>query len=337
MNTGLKVTGMALGALLTFAGCGGSSGSTSSNDNSTNSTSAPSGTETGQEKVLYFYNHLTDQQYSFDTSTGKATNQNTAINNDYNTAENNDDTLRSYIDMAGKDDGRLIYWLDDEDEKIVMVKASYNYATDGNLTYDDFYYLAHFHGTEIAAHSNEEFSPDSNETETIKAKKAAALARLNVHLAEQEEIKAEISEALVNLGSGETLCNFFVPEHHHEDEEEGHEEEATTHYALTNTGKVYFFQENNSSLELFQNTAVHLTGASSCVATESGITSSSEHGVYIFLKETQTLYLVDEHGEDYHEHSKWKLTEFMPSSFEATQMVSLNIGDAEDDHDHEDE
>lgn len=308
MKTAKYASIVALGALLTFSGCGDSG----SNDNG-------GGAEIDGEKLFFFYNQLSQAQMTYDTETSES-------------GDLNSDPESNFY-MYDKEAGRLLYFPDEYqegevDEKVVMLKASYDYAVDGNLTYEDFIYLGHFHDEELAAHSADEFAP-----ENINDAKTAALLRLNRYLAEQEEIKEEIKEAVE--AEGESLCNFFVPEHHHEDEhetDEADEEEAVAHFALSSSGKVYIFEEQDDALVSIQD-PVQLEGASECAADESGITSSGDAGIFVFLKSTQKLYLVDAHGLDYHQHSQWDLTEFMPSSFEATQMIGF--GEGEHDHDEE--
>lgn len=313
MNTYLKMTGLALSAMLVLSGCGSSD--SDSHDNH--------GAEIEGEKLFFFYNHMSQEQYAYHSDHG-----------DYENL-NSDPTSNFY--MSDKESGRMIYWPHEStdangtvsiDEKIVMVKADYDFAEDGNLTHENLIYLGHFHGEELAAHSPDEFDPESEKwasfSETIQQKKANALKALNLYLAEQNEIKEEIAEALSN--ESETLCNFFVP--HHEE----HEEEAP-HYALTQDGELYVFKEGANGLEKYQG-PLALDGASSCAMNESGITSAGEHGVFVYMYSSKTLYLVDEHGADYHEHSKWGINELLPSSVEPTQMIGFGGESDHEGHDH---
>lgn len=300
---------VALGALLTFSGCGDSN-----NNNG-------GGAEIDGDKLFLFYNQLSQEQMTYDTHARKSDDL------------NSDPTSNFY--MFDKEAGRLLYFPDEYqegevDEKVVMLKASYDFAVDGNLTYEDFIYLGHFHDEGLAAHSADEFAPQN-----MNDAKAAALMRLNRYLAEQEAIEEEIRDAME--AQGETLCNYYVSMHHHEDEhtdenstEDADEEAAVAHYGLSSTGKVYIFEEQDDALVSIQNPVV-LDGASECAADESGITAFGDEGIFVFLKSTQKLYLVDGHGLDYHQHSQWDLDALMPSSFEATQMIGFGEGGHEHD------
>jgi len=307
----LKKTVLPILLLIAISGCD------SDNDNNNGS----NGADLPDEKTLVFYNQTTADQYSYDTDSETAGDLNA------------DATSNFY--MVGEDTGRLFYWPDEYtegevDEKIVMLKADYDYATDGNITHEDFIYLGHFHDEALAAHSADEFDPAS---ESYSAAKGEALVRLNTYLAEQDAIRTEITEALETVAPTEALCNFFVPSHHH-DEEEGEEEESIPHYALSDAGKLYVFEENTSAeLESIQS-AISLEGVDSCTAMGSGMTAYGEHGVLVFSSDSQKLYLVDSHGLDYHQHSQWDLSEFMPAGFSADMMIGLGEGEA---HDHDED
>jgi len=333
MKNIMKLSALALSAVFVLGGCDSSS-----------SSNGTDGAKIDMEKLFFFYNHNSQEQYTYETD------------HDESKDLNSDATSPFY--MSDKVTGRLIYWADEIsegeiDEKVLMLKASYNFAVDGNLTDDNLIYLGHFHDEELVAHSADEFS-----TENIDEKKVATLKRVNLFLAEQEALKEEIAEAMT--AESEELCNYFVPHHEehddhedeeaehddhedeeaehedHEDEEAEHEdhedEEKVQHYALSKTGKLYVFVDGESGLEKV-NSSVILDGASECLADESGITSAGEDGVFVYLKSTRTLYLVDAHDADYHQHSQWKLDELLPSSFEATQMIGFGSG-AHEEHNH---
>lgn len=276
-----------------------------------------SGADVEGGKLFLFYNQKTQAQYTYDSE------------HDKNSNLNSDASSNFY--MLNKEAGELFFWSDEYeegkiDEKVVMLKASYDFSRDGNITADDFFYLGHFHDDELAAHSADEFK----EANVSDAKKAA-LVRLNLYLAEQEAIKEEITEAL--SAQGETLCNFLVP-HHEEHEEHNtsmHEDEhEAPHYALSSSGKVFVFEEHNATLELKQSGLI-LDGVYECTEGESGMSATAD-GLFIFSKLTQTLYLVDAHGLDFHVHGSWKLNELLPSSVEATQMIGFG---GSDEHEHE--
>lgn len=307
--TNLVITGF---TALLLVGCG-SSNSTNANTNLNISSSLdlPNG------KTLIFFDNESSKQYLYDTTKDTNTDMNAEANATYN--------------MTDKT-GRLIVWNHETaagiDQKIVMLNDDFN-INEGNLTYNDFHYLGHFHEEDnehvFAAHANSEFDP----TVSSDAKKAALVA-LNKHLLEQEEVKQEIAEA---LPSGEELCNFYVFAHEeHEEEEdadhnetaEAHEhEEASAHIALTKSGKVYIYHEEEEGLHQ-EGAAFALDGVSSCEEDKSSIIKSDDYGVYIFSAESQTLYLVDSHGEDFHQHSKWTGSKFLPEGFTPTQLAGIS-------------
>ncbi|CAA6807698.1 MAG: Unknown protein [uncultured Sulfurovum sp.] len=312
----MKLSNFAVASLTTLllVGCGSSS-STSTSVDLTSSLDLP------DEKTFIFFDNESSDQYLYNTTS------------DTNTDMNNDDNAT--YNMTGKT-GKLIRW-DHEtaagvDQKIVMLNYDFD-INNGDLTYNDFQYLGHFHEEDnvntFASHSNEEFDP-----EVSSDGKKAALVSLNTHLKEQEEVREEIAEA---LPSTEELCNFYVFEHAHEEEsttEEEHEEAA--HIALTKSGKVYVYHEEEGEEALKQEgTAFALEGVSTCEEDRSSIVKASDYGVYIFSAESQTLYLVDSHGEDFHQHSKWTGSKFLPTNFSPTEFVGIGESDDEDDHDHD--
>jgi hypothetical protein len=199
---------------------------------------------------------------------------------------------------------------------------------DVNVTHNDFHYLGHFHEENnekfFAAHSADEFDPA-----VASEKKLATLDALSAHLHEQEEIRAEIEEA---LPGNEMLCNFFVFEHSHEADTNETEEEAAPHIALTESGKVYVFAEVNETLSEIQEPVV-LDGVTECQESESSIIQNGDHGVIIFSAQTQKLYLVDNHGMDFHQHSSWDIGRFLPTGFTPTDMAGIGEGH-EGDHEH---
>lgn len=307
----LQTTTMALllsGALL--VGCGSSS---SSSD--VNSTDMTSSIDLPDGLTMIFFDNITSAQYLYDTDSEKSENMNA-------------DATQNY-DMSGKH-GKLFLWNDTVDQKIVMLNEDFD-INEGNITHTGFQYLGHFHEENnekyFAAHSPSEFDPDNNASDA----KLAALNALSADLLAKEEIKAEIAEA---LPSGESLCNFFVFEHDHEDNatEEEHEE-AAAHIALTTTGSVYVFTEQNGTLQSTQATFA-LEGVSSCESDKSAIIKASDHGVIIFSAVSQKLYLVDNHGMDFHQHSSWDVSKFLPAGFTPTTLASI-IEEGEHDHDHE--
>ena len=312
----MKLTNLAVVSLtsLLLIGCGSSSSSSTAVD-LTSSLDLP------DEKTFIFFDNESSDQYLYNTTSDTNTDMNADENATYN--------------MTDKT-GKLIRW-DHEttagtDQKVVMLNYDFD-INNGDLTYNDFKYLGHFHEEDnvnvFAAHSNEEFNP-----EVSSDAQKTALATLNTHLKEQEEVKQEIAEA---LPATEELCNFYAFEHDHEDEnttEEEHEEAA--HIALTKSGKVYVYHEEEGTEGLQQEgTAFALDGVSSCEEDQSSIVKASDYGVYIFSANSQTLYLVDAHDGDFHQHSKWTGSKFLPTNFSPTQFVGINESDEEDDHDHD--
>ena len=305
---------------LMLAGCGGSSAPESDTKNvSSTQIDLPDG------NVLIFFDNETSAQYLYDT--------------DSETYEDMNIEGENY-DMTDKN-GKLIVWNHHTaagvDPKIVMLDEYFD-INDGNLTYTDFHYLGHFHEENnekfFAAHSADEFDPA-----VASDQKLAALDALNAHLLEQEEIKEEISEALLLETEGnETLCNFFVFAHDHDHDHEEADtnetgEEAAPHLALTVSGKVYVFAEANETLTQVQNPVV-LDGVTACQEDQSSIIQNGDHGVLIFSAQTQKLYLVDNHGMDFHQHSSWDIDRFLPNGFTPTQMAGIGEGE-EHDHEHE--
>ncbi|CAA6820576.1 MAG: Unknown protein [uncultured Sulfurovum sp.] len=308
----MKLKNFAVASLTTLllVGCGSSSSTPTSVD-LTSSLDLP------DEKTFIFFDNESSDQYLYNTTSDTNMDMNTDENATYN--------------MTGKT-GKLIRW-DHEttagvDQKIVMLNYDFD-INNGDLTYNDFKYLGHFHEEDnvnvFASHSNEEFDPAISSD----AKKATLIS-LNTHLREQEEIKKEIAEA---IPSTEELCNFYAFEHDHEDENTTEEEHAgAAHIALTKSGKVYVYHEEEGTEGLTQEgSAFALEGVSTCEEDRSSIVKASDYGVYIFSAESQTLYLVDSHGEDFHRHSKWTGSKFLPTNFTPTEFVG--IGES-DDHDH---
>ncbi|CAA6819966.1 MAG: Unknown protein [uncultured Sulfurovum sp.] len=317
----MNTTKLALASLVTllFIGCGSSSSSNSNTDvNLTSSLDLPDG------KILIFFDNATSDQYLYDTTADTNTNMNTDVNKTYN--------------MTDKT-GKLIRW-DHEtttgvDQKIVMINDDFN-INEGNLTYNDFHYLGHFHEEDnvhvFASHSNSEFDP----TVSSDAKKAT-LVSLNTHLLEQEAIKQEIATTLAD--AGEELCNFYVLEHEEEDAATETEEDHgdSPHFAFTKSGKVHVYYDEEGGLTLGGD-IVALEGVTSCEEDKSSIVKNNDHGVLIFSAETQTLYQVDTHDEingttrpDYHQHANWTGSKFLPTNFTPTQFVG--IGESDEAHD----
>lgn len=283
-----------LGTLL--AGCGGgSSSNTGTSDTTMNTIDLPDGL------TMIFFDNTTSRQYLYDTQSEKYEDMNS-------------DSTQNY-DMSGKH-GLPIVWFHESttgvDQKIVMLNDTFAIG-DENLSHRSFHYLGHFHEANnekhFAAHSADEFNPDNNASST----KLATLDALNAHLWQQEEIKAKIANA---LPSGESLCNYYVLD--------------KEHIALSTTGQVYLLSERNGTL-LPTQAAFGLEGVSYCESDKSAIVKANDHGVIIFSAQSQKLYLVDNHGMDFHQHSTWDIDRFLPAGFTPTVMTGIV---EEGTHDH---
>lgn len=303
----MKLTKLAIAPIVTLllVGCG-----SDNNNNPTHGLDLPDG------KTMIFFDNESSKQYLYNTDTDKYEDMNIEGKN-YN--------------MSGKN-GKLIVWNHKTptgiDQKIVMLDDAFN-INEGNLTHTDFHYLGHFHTEDdkqvFAAHSSSEF-----DASVSSAKKKGALKALNIYLIGQEEIKQEIAEA---LPSGEQLCNYFVFEHEHHEEHNATEEEAIPHIALSKSGKVYIFKEGETGLASSQ-AVFGLDGVTSCEEDKSSIIKNDDHSVLIFSAESQKLYLVDEHGMDFHQHSSWTASKFLPTGFTPTQLAGIGKKKEEHDHDH---
>jgi len=294
-----------LGTLL--AGCGGGSSSNAeATDTTMNGINLPDGL------TMIFFDNTTSRQYLYDSDSEKYEDMNS-------------DSTQNY-DMSGKH-GLPIVWFHESatgvDQKLVMLNDAFS-INDENVSYRSFHYLGHFHEENnekhFAAHRADEFNPDNN----ASSAKLATLEALNAHLLQQEEIKAKIANA---LPSGESLCNYYVLEEH---EDNATHEEAMTHIALSATGQVYVLSEQNGTLQPIQ-AAFGLEGVSYCESDKSAIVKANDHGVIIFSTQSQKLYLVDNHGLDFHQHSTWDIAKFLPAGFTPTVMTSIVEEGA---HDH---
>ncbi|CAA6803680.1 MAG: Unknown protein [uncultured Sulfurovum sp.] len=286
-------------ATLFLVGCG------SSDSGDVSYATLPSG------KVFVFFDNNTGKQYRYDTDKKSYEDMNS-------------DTTKIY-DMTGKN-GKVYTWdheinttTETYEQKIVMLHDDYTIGQ--SLPYTEFHYLAHLHeetnGTHtFAAHSNTEFNPANNDV-----KKDAALATLNTALKTHAEVKQEIANV---LPSGETLCNFYVLGHEDHDENavgSNEVEEKSAHIALTDKGTVRIYKDSNITNKLEENqSSFSLDGVSACTEDKSSIIKNDEDGVMIYSADSQTLYLLDSHGKDFHVHSSWKVSQLLPAGFTPTQM-----------------
>ena len=295
------------GALL--SGCGVDKGG---DDNSGSKSGLVNGFPTG--KTLLFYNTTTNAHYTYNSDTGKAVNLNS------NSSGYEEFYLGSQVES------KYFIWVDDkgnsnatdDEEKVLMLNGNYTYAEDGNATYGDFYYLAHFHeGNVLAAHDNDEFN-------VTTGAKYNAMVRLNKYLLAQEDVKSEIKSLLLSHSITSDLCGFYLPIEEVE-EEKGH---THYHYAMTVDGKLHLLAEDSNETLTYSDV---VNVADSCTVDKLGMTRSGD-GLLLFLNTTQKLYLIDAHGDGVaHIHSSWNLSEFLGDGIDATIMSGL--GEGEHDHD----
>lgn len=301
------------------------------------------------------------QFYALDTTTGVRTDLNEAARSSTDPAVRNLEVTDTSVI------GHFLHWPDAADhdhdhakqaeeghddehgegefeQRFVLMRPDYEPGS--VIDADQFVVLIDFHGDELAGHTADEYrdQPDGSVA-------AEELERLNAFVVEQQELVDEVTEAMPD---GQTLCSAYIDpylagehgdEHAHGDEpakqetgdEHGHDEHGELiHYALTDTGRVYFFEEHTDGLELAQETFVQLTGVSSildCSATT--IARASDEGVLIFVPDSQFVYFVDAHeGADFHQHSRYAVADMMPAGVRADLIAIVGAGE---DHDHDDE
>jgi hypothetical protein len=319
------LSALLLGAGLTFSGC-------------SDSDSGDSSEELALEqdgKTLFFYSSSTNDHLAYDVDEDSITDLNT----------NDDEDLVNY-QMTAEEQGKFFIWLDNkgddnasnDEEKVVMMHQDYSYATDGNITWEDFYYLGHFHAEtdddnethyHLAAHSNDEFDLSNVPEEDLETNaKYKGLIRLNTYIAGQELIKENIQNTLSSLATPATLCGFKSITN----------DSGTRNYAMGTDGQLYVF--NNTLSE--DNTYGYIDQAvvsESCEENKMGISSvthEDENGVLVYEASSQKLYLVDSHdGGVYHVHSTFDVSDVIGDA-SAEMMVSiLPVGyEADEDHDH---
>lgn len=272
-------------------------------------------------EVLYFYGASSEDHYAFYTQTQTIEN----LNEDNKT------------DMSGANPtGRLFVWVDNrgddnasnDEAKVVMFKSDYDFVTDGDATFDDFYYLDHLSAGERHPHENVEFDP--NRVGAVPGDgKALAMQRLNTYMAEQIQLKQDIANVNDSEGNSilavDDICNFHTTAHEHEGAIE------KMHFVIGKNGALYTYENENGTIEFKDSTKV----ADSCEVGKSGI-SSAEEGVLVYLGTTSKLYLVDSHdGGDSHVHSTWDLSEILGAGRSLDMMVGIGEVEHDDDHDEE--
>ena len=272
-------------------------------------------------KSLVFYSTSTDEQYAYNVDAQTITNLQNATD-----AEGED---ISNFNMDAANDGKMFIWIDNkgdsnasnDEEKVIMFNQDYSYADDGNATWEDFYYLGHYHAEEedgethyhLAAHSNDEFNVTSGA-------KFAAMNRLNAYLASEAITEANLTTA---LNGTTTLCGFKSVTN----------DNGTHHYAMGVDGTLYIYDNTFSIVDT-------VVVTDSCEVNKMGISAVSHHdenGVVIFESNSQKLYLVDSHDDGiFHVHSSYNLSELLGSGKSAEMMVSLvPVGYEPDEDEHE--
>lgn len=326
MKKWIALPALVAGALM-LSSCGSSSSSSSSNP-------ADSGTATGLPEKLHLnlVNATSGAYYSYDTSTGKRVNLNELAAASEESAVQklqlkDTSVLGHFFHWA---DFRVVNGVEKKDMKYVLMRPTY---TPGNtIDSDQFIQLAHFHGETLAAHSADEFAnPEAG------SNKEAGLQRLNSAVTAQKELKEELSEV---MPAGETLCRAFIDPYIQFEQaqktaaaaEAEHAHGELMHFALSNTGRVYFFKEKDEKLQQAQGFVKldDVVTIENCSRTT--IARASDDGVLVFIPDTQKLYLVDAHGGDYHQHSTWSLSTLLPAGERADMVAIIGAGAT---HEHE--
>ncbi|MBN2646260.1 MAG: hypothetical protein JXR44_00570 [Thiotrichales bacterium] len=245
-------------------------------------------------------------------------------------------------------DFRVVNAVEKLDGKYLLMKPAYQAGTAVIAgTADnpgDFTQLTHFHDTELAAHSDAEFYGADSCTQADQdagtcSGKYYGMQRLNAFVAEQNELEAELAGV---LPQDQTLCRAYVDPYQKFELEQATAEETHAHgdlmhFALTESGRIYFYTEGENGLQSAQG-FVALNGLSSenpimnCART--AVSRVSEEGILVFVPETQKLYLVDSHGGDFHQHSQWDLADLLPQGVTVDLMAILGEGSHEE-HAHE--
>ena len=282
-------------ALFMLSGCG-------SDSSSDTALSDPLELES-DGKTLLFYSASTNEHYAFDVDSESTTDLNGESDADGNDLGN--------FNMNASTQGRLFVWIDNKGDdnasndegKVLMFSQNYDYASDGNATWEDFYYLGHYHNDNVtsyylAAHSNDEFNVTSGA-------KYNAMIRLNTYLAQQESLKTTLGALLPAEANG--MCAFHQFEN---------EEDETFYYVMGTNGTMYVY---DAAYTFKDSVAV----SSSCESNGVGI-SSTEDGVLLFLSATQKVYSVDSHEDGiYHVHNSWDLSDLLGSGKSAQMMVGI--------------
>ena len=262
---------------------------------------------------LIFIDASSPKLFSYDTNSESYLDLNARATSSSETDEQN----LSVTDTSAI--GSFLHWLDNGNDKILLMKPGYNRGE--SIDASKFLFLAHPHGNKLAAHASSEF-----ENPAEGSKKQKGLARLNSYVTQQAELFTKVNAALQAEAPGETLCQAYVDLH----------EDASSplmHLALTQSGRVYDFSEVDGTLKASSSGFSELTGVSHIQdCAKSSIVRVNKDGVFIFVADTQKLYLIDRHGGDFHLHASWKISDFMPTGFHADFMTAISNADSEHEH-----
>lgn len=294
----------ALMAAFTLNGCGDDS-----NNNNTIDIELDS-----DGKTLIFYSSSTNDHLAYNVDEAKVENLNSSEYPEFNMDTDDNGKFFIWIDNKGDDN------VSNDEEKVIMFKESYSYAEDGNATWEDFYYLGHYHAEEedgdthyhLAAHTSDEF----NVTEGAKY---LAMQRLNAYIASEAIIESNLTTAL----STTSLCGFKTVTN----------DNGTLHYAMGTNGTLYIY---DASFSIVDTVAI----SDSCQENKMGISAVTHHdenGVVVFEANSQKLYVVDSHDDGvFHPHYTYDISEVIGSGKSVEMMVSLiPVGyEADEEHDH---
>jgi len=301
---------------LLFSGCG---------DNNDTDSDEHDHEHGDDERSLIFYNDTTNDHLVYDMHEEQLIDLNNATY-----IHDDEEQDISNFNLTSSQSGVPFVWLDNkgdddvsnDEEKIIMFNSSYDFQS--AVTWEDFYYLGHFHEADhdhdeeeteehaedeehaeyvLAAHSNDEFDVTSGG-------KYEAMERLTTYITEQNQLKIDLASALPD-DAATSICGVYT--------NIDLEENITSYYAMGTNGTFYAFDKNDTSYTYVDQVAV----ADSCTPNEMGM-SGIENGVWVFLKDTQTIYEVDKHDDGvYHIHETMDASDYIGVGKSANVMVSI--------------
>jgi hypothetical protein len=276
-------------AISLFSGCDQDDDDNSSNYDSSNDDSSNNEEEHEHEDTrnIFFYNSETNTHLAYSIPNTELIDLNQEMHGEHNI---------SNFNMSSTQSGKPFIWLDykgdenasNDEEKIVMFKSDFNF--DNNVTWEDFYYLGHFHteddgSNSLAAHSNLEFN-------VTAGAKVSALIRLNKYIDEQQELKSTFETKI-----GNNICGVYT----NIDDEDF----SKTYFVMQIDGKLKIYDESKSLKD-----EIMLDGITSCDSDQMGM-SGVEGGIWLFLADTQKIYEVDSHDDGvYHVHQTLDISEY---------------------------